>query len=171
MNEGLKATSGQFPFHVAMFRELRYQCGGSLISHKAVVTAAHCVVNDNRELLSAALFRLVFGTVNLQLLTGTEVLREVARITRHPDYQNDKIIKHDIALMIISGNLQFSSSVIPICIFESRSPISNHINQRVTVLGFGANKDSREPNSQLHYGQMSIISREMCIESNLIFGL
>lgn len=142
-----------------------------MISQKVVLTAAHCVVNDIGKVYAADRFRFIFGSVDLDALTGKENLREVEKIVRHSDYVNDKILKQDIALMTIKGNLQFSSNVIPICIFQSHTTITNHINERVTVLGFGANSESRLPSAELNYGTMSIISRQQCIESHLIFGL
>lgn len=168
---GSEATSGEFPFHAAIFGDLRYRCGGSLISPQAVLSAAHCVVDDNTQVLDKDVFRLLFGIVDLKALSGTEVLREVAGIIKHPDYEYDQILKQDIALIFIKGNLQFSPSVRPICLFDSQTPIRFHLNQQVTVLGFGATETNREPSRYLNHGKMSIISRQQCIESRLVFGL
>lgn len=135
------------------------------------MSAAHCVVDDNAKLYDKNEFRLLFGVVDLKALTGTEMLREVSDIIKHPNYEFDQILKQDIALIFIQGNLQFTSSVRPICLFDSQTPIRFHLNQQVTVLGFGASESSREPSRYLNYGKMSIISRQQCIESKLVFGL
>lgn len=142
-----------------------------MISSKAVLSAGHCVVNDNKQLIDKESFRVLFGAVDLKSLTGTEAMREVAEIIKHPDYQHDMILKQDIALIIIKSNLQFTPTIRPICLFESQTPIANHVTERFTVLGFGSNSNSREPSRYLNYGQMSVISRQQCIESKLIFGL
>lgn len=143
-----------------------------MITSKAVVTAGHCVVaNDNKQLIDRDSFRLLFGAADLKTLTGKEAVREVEEIITHPDYQHDMILKQDIALMVIKGNLQFTTTISPICLFESQTPISNHVDERFTVLGFGSSVNSREPSRYLNYGQMSIISRQQCIETKLIFGL
>lgn len=168
---GTEAESGQFPFHTAVFRDLYYICGGSLISSKAVVSAAHCVVNDQKQVLNKESFRLLFGAIDLKSLSGTEALREVLELIPHPDYEHDMILKQDIALIIIKGNLQLTPTIRPLCLFDSQTPISNHIDERFTVLGFGSSENSREPSRYLNYGQMSIISRKQCIESKLLFGL
>lgn len=142
-----------------------------MISSTTVLTACHCVVNDNRELLPKEGFLLLLGAVDLKSLSGSEALREVSEITKHPDYEFDKILKQDIAMIHIKGNLQLSSSIRPICLFDVDSPITNYVNQSATVLGFGSNEASKEPNRYLSYGQMTIISRQQCIESKLVFGL
>lgn len=141
------------------------------MSAKTVVTAAHCVVDDSSKVLKVEDFRLLFGSYNLANLSGDEALREVSKIVKHPNYQRDTVLKQDIALMTIKGNLQLSPLIRPICLYESQMPIANILNQKGTVLGFGSNEDSREPSRTLNHGQMSIISRQQCIESKLIFGL
>jgi secreted trypsin-like serine protease len=150
---------------------LKYICGGSLISSRTVVSASHCVVDDSKKLFPKDSFRLLFGAVDLKSLSGSEALREVDEIIKHPDYEYDKITKQDIALLITRGNIQFSSSIRPICLFEFNTPITNYLNQSFIVLGFGSSESSKEASRFLSYGQMSIISRQQCIESKLVFGL
>lgn len=40
---GAPVTVGQKPFQVALFHKHKFICGGSLVSQKHVLTAAHCV--------------------------------------------------------------------------------------------------------------------------------
>lgn len=142
-----------------------------MISSTTVITACHCVVKENRELFPKEDFRLLFGAIDLKSLSGSEALREVEEIIKHPDYEFDKILKQDIALIMIKGNLQLSMSIRPICLFDYQTPIANYVNQSVTILGFGSSEVSKAPNRFLNFGQMSIISRQQCIESKLVFGL
>lgn len=142
-----------------------------LTASGTVITACHCVVKENRELFPKKDILLLFGAIDLKRLSGAEALREVAEIIKHPDYEFDKILKQDIALIMMKGNLQLSTSIRPICLFDYQTPIANYVNQSVTILGFGSNEVSKAPNRFLNFGQMSIISRQQCIESNLVFGL
>lgn len=168
---GATAETDEFPFHVAVFRDQLYRCGGSLISSTTVITAGHCVVKDTKEVMEKDRFRLLFGSIDLKTLTGNEALREIEEIIKHPEYEHNQILKQDIALLIIRGNLQFTSSINPICLFNTQESIVNFISQRFTVLGFGSSEASREPSRFLNHGKMSIITRQQCIESKLIFGL
>ena len=173
INDGVEAGIGQFPFHVAIFGGIDqyYICGGSLISSKAVVTAAHCIVDKNNELRDKSNYKLLFGAVDLKNLQGTEAIRDVKNMIVHPDYQTVPMLKEDIALIIIKGNLQFTDKISPICLFQSYTPITNQVDQQFTVLGFGSDANSFNPSQYLKHGQMTIINRGQCIRSSWRFKL
>lgn len=40
---GIDATEGQFPHQVSLRLKGNHKCGGSIISSKYILTAAHCV--------------------------------------------------------------------------------------------------------------------------------
>lgn len=76
-------------------------CGGSVLSQKFVITAAHCVDNQSRGLDK---YRVYVGD-------GEEFLIE--RITPHPLY-NSVFLKNDLALIELAKPILFSSTVQPI---------------------------------------------------------
>lgn len=167
----ITAIPAQFPFHVAIFFESRYRCGGSLVSQTATITAAHCVVNSSQNLLPFENFRLLFGSVDLKNLTGNEALRKVKNIFKHGDYEYDRIIKFDIAIVHIEGKLQFSSFIQPICLPNSMLPsINTQIKKHFFILGFGSSTETLLISRYLHYGLMTVISRTQCTEK-IIFAL
>lgn len=171
MNVGSQASLGQFPFHVAIFRNDVYTCGGSLISEKFVITVCHCVVDEPVQRISENDFKLLLGSSDLKSLSGNENIRDVEKVIPHPEYQFDVILKQDIAMLKVKGNVQFSVSISPICLFGTHTPITNHLHEKLFILGFGANENNRKPSRYLNFGKMSVISRQECIESKLIFGL
>ena len=142
-----------------------------MISSKAVVTAAHCIINSSKKLREKSDYKLLFGATDLKNLKGTEAVRDVEEMIKHPDYDNEGVMLEDIALIIIKGNLQFSSKISPICLFKSHAPITNQVDKQFTVLGFGSDANSDVSSQYLKHGQMTIITRRECIESNLKFGL
>lgn len=44
---GRDAVQGQFPYQVSLRVRGSHNCGGSIISRRYIVTAAHCVSNGN----------------------------------------------------------------------------------------------------------------------------
>lgn len=166
MNNGKLAEIGRFPFHAAIYRSDAYKCGGSLLSPKVVVTAAHCVVDDRMEVIDNKLFKLIFGAVDLKNPSEDAVTRGVEEIIKHPDYKKtNAMLNEDIAVIMIEGELEFSDTISPICLFDFHTPIRNHLNDDLTVLGFGSDSISLLPRLRLIYGQMTIISRRDCINS------
>lgn len=160
------AKASEFPFHVAIFFESRYRCGGSLLTAKATITAAHCVVDSSQDLLPSDKFRLLFGSVDLLSLSGNEAVRNVREIHKHHEYAFDRILKSDIAILKIEGILQFSQFIRPICL----PSINSRINENLIILGFGSSTESLQPSRYLHFGQMTVISRAKCTEK-IIFAL
>lgn len=110
-------------------------CSGSLISSKTVITGAVCVSIDRNTLIPKRKVKLLFGSVDLKRLSGTEALRIVDNIISHLDYQNHPMINNDIALIIIKGALQFSDTISPVCLFES-SITREDVGKTFIVLGF-----------------------------------
>ena len=104
------------------------------------------------------------------MLKGTEALREVEEMFLHPNYDFVKgVLRHDIAMIILKGRLQFSSAIIPICLFESKASVENLFNMKFIVLGFGHDV-SGQPSRYLNYGQMSVMSHDDCTDAFYVFA-
>lgn len=141
-----------------------------MISSKSVVTAAHCVVTETHRLIEKESIKLLFGSVDLKVLTGTAALRDVEKLTKHPDYRPKPIEQYDIALIVIKGILQFSETISPICLYESQTPIEKDIDHEYTILGFGYTEENNHlPSRYLKRGQMIIMDRDQCICSYTLF--
>lgn len=121
------AKENQFPHHAALFYFEMYHCGGSIISTKFILTAAHC---------------LRYGDIGLQVQAGT-ISREfgsgqlytVEKIFAHKDFDIhlDNREVHDIALIMLRQSLKLSTSVQPIDLESENIPVGS----QVTIIGFG----------------------------------
>ena len=76
---GRRSEKGEFPFHAAVYINSLFNCGGSLISDKIVLTAAHCMV-DVITVLEKEVFRVILGLTDLRSLTGVEAIRKVIEL-------------------------------------------------------------------------------------------
>lgn len=100
---GHDALSGQYPFMVAILRagvssvSLAQICGGSIISSKYVMTAAHCVTNDSGVAYPSMLYEVGLGYTDLDKDSGERV--KVKSISVHPNYKQGASNNNDIALL------------------------------------------------------------------------
>lgn len=94
----------------------RHRCGGSIITEKLVITAAHCVVNlESHEFL-----RVFAGRHNLVLETEFEdgQEREIEQIIIHPKYWWDDDEPYDVAIIKVTEPFEFNPTVQPIALPE-----------------------------------------------------
>jgi secreted trypsin-like serine protease len=68
---GQPAEAGEWPWQ-ALVRSGPYMCGGSLIDQEWVVTAAHCVVDSQKNVFAPADIRVILGEHRRNVVEGTE---------------------------------------------------------------------------------------------------
>uniref|UniRef100_A0A8C5F278 Peptidase S1 domain-containing protein n=1 Tax=Gopherus evgoodei TaxID=1825980 RepID=A0A8C5F278_9SAUR len=88
---GRDCRNGSRPYQVALLRNGRIYCGGSLIAPKWVLTAAHC----SRRISS---LRVHLGDYNLWMKEPTEQIRRIRNFFVHPEY-NLRLRDNDFMLL------------------------------------------------------------------------
>merc|ERR1739848_969315 len=78
---GTNAARGQWPWQILMQKNGRAMCGGTLISSRWVVTAAHCVSGG-----LARSFSVVVGETDRNVPEGSEKTVQVEKVISHPRY-------------------------------------------------------------------------------------
>lgn len=130
---GENAAEGQFPYQVSLRTRLFKQhfCGGSIISSRFMVTAAHC----SQGLNSKPFF--VFAVVGTLYRTSGGVSVYLEKITPHAEFSMSKLV-NDISLIRTAKEIVFSTTIQPIAL-----PTQNDEGHTQVVLsGWGRTKVS-----------------------------
>ncbi|CAL8136349.1 unnamed protein product [Orchesella dallaii] len=108
---GTGASEGEFPYQILLQERGEFTCGGSFITVNGthfVLTAAHCVRNVRRSILS-----VVAGEMDRNIVSGNEQTRSVTKIIIHRQF-NYRNFANDIALLAIDKPFTVNTYVSPI---------------------------------------------------------
>lgn len=132
---GRDALEGQFPYQVSLRERVSGQhfCGGSIISNRFILSAAHCLDGDNSQPKS------VYAVVGALHLSQGGVRVDINKITQHEKWDRSKIIS-DIALLRTASEFAFSNIIRPIGLPTQNLPAEGKT--PVLLSGWGKNSIS-----------------------------
>ncbi|XP_069989202.1 uncharacterized protein [Penaeus vannamei] len=113
---GTAASVGEYPYQVAVLSTIagqEYQCGGSIIKERWILTAAHCFYDLSNN--KATSVDIIYGTIDINGIGGTRVT--ASRFIDHPGYDSSTKA-NDIALVELPQPLNYASdaNIQPICL-------------------------------------------------------
>ncbi|XP_031624470.1 phenoloxidase-activating factor 3-like [Contarinia nasturtii] len=129
---GELAENNEFPWMAALvyFDEdykVSFDCGGTIISNKFVLTAAHCV--SQRQPTMVRMGKVSLKNGNNDVIKATN--HEIEEIIVNPLYDLDTKV-NDIALIRVKNTIQFSSYIGPACLQTNLDDIPSDVKLTVT---------------------------------------
>jgi hypothetical protein len=104
---GTNADISNFPWQV-YYISGNFRCGGSIISNKWVVTAAHCTQNDNGSAIPASQMAVRVGLNNPSSSTDGRKY-DVTEAIVHENFNNQTLL-NDIALLRIKDSINYPNA-------------------------------------------------------------
>ncbi|XP_053308421.1 transmembrane protease serine 5 [Spea bombifrons] len=163
---GSDVVLGRWPWLVSLYLNDRHVCGGSIVAHQWIVTAAHCVHNYRSPQL--ANWSVYSGIVSHLPMRQNILVSTVEKIVYHQKY-NDRSHDYDIALMKLQIPLNYSDSVRPVCLPQYGREIP--AGTECWVAGWGyTHPDSTHVPQSLKEAMVPIISTKKCNSSCIYDG-
>ncbi|XP_034232819.1 uncharacterized protein LOC117640424 [Thrips palmi] len=170
-------SAADYPWHVTVYdvtRDMKQICGGSLVTPKFFVSAAHCF-HDNDRALPAGQYMAGFAKTkrSANVTEPQAQFRPVAQI-HMKDYGARKLhYVNDIALVELEAEVAVTAWTLPVCVDWGQDLPDLRSGEEGTVVGFGDN--ALAASETLRFARLPFLRREDCqklvIDKLAIFNL
>ncbi|KAH0623883.1 hypothetical protein JD844_007068 [Phrynosoma platyrhinos] len=159
---GKAGRKGDSPWQVMLSdRTGKFKCGGVLINPAWVLTAAHCVVHEQR-------IRLKFGKYNRLRTEDSEQIIDVDKRLPHENY-SESTSDNDIAMLHLAHPIIVNKYIVPICLpskmLADQELMKEGTQTVVTGWGSQSTDNSKNYSTVLHYIEIPVASRNDCVNA------
>ena len=151
-------------------RTIKTHCGGSLITDRHVVTAAHCIINRGKFDMTSEdypndLVAYIGVTDRYSDKKDGKEKRAIRSIAVHEEWHGDIIDNlsdgHDLAVLELMEPISITRRVRPVCLPHKDDSRLINGRRNVTLTGFGKVEGDRD-SSELQRGELEIVDEETC---------
>ena len=156
---GTKAALRQFPYQVSLRESYSnaHFCGGSLIDERYVLTAAHCMFEEDSQIQPWTII-VVAGDIKLSQQSQTGQRRGVDKIYVHPKF-NMETLENDVAVLALKVPFTLTPEV-NVAPLATHTPVPEQICQ---VAGWGYPAEDYPITSEnLMYIDLPLLSHSTC---------
>uniref|UniRef100_A0A3P8WFG9 Transmembrane protease serine 3-like n=1 Tax=Cynoglossus semilaevis TaxID=244447 RepID=A0A3P8WFG9_CYNSE len=146
---GTDALIEDWPWQVSLQQGGQHTCGGTLVSPRWVVTAAHCFTGELSR------WKVVTGRTYMGTLGGTSV----DRIIMHGNYDSARN-DYDIALMRLSSPVTIGETRRPVCLPPKAFGVA--AGASLTVTGWGYLEENGNVSPSLQKANIPLIDHSVC---------
>ncbi|KAJ1522497.1 hypothetical protein ONE63_001687 [Megalurothrips usitatus] len=162
---GEKVTSAaDFPWHVAIYDvtiNMEQVCGGSLISTKFFISAAHCF-HDQEKPLPPTRYIAAFARTKrrAEVNEPNSQYREIKMI-HFQRYEGKKLnYANDIALVELSAAVDVTAWTLPVCVDWAGDQPQLDSGKLGMVVGYGSQPE--RPSDDLRFAMLPYVDKEIC---------
>ncbi|XP_052835902.1 serine protease 48-like [Drosophila gunungcola] len=164
IHNGIEVKRGQLPWMAALFelvgRDYNFLCGGTLISSRTVISAAHCFRFGSRS-LPAERTTVSLGRISLDLISPGKT-SGVSLLLLHQDYNPNVYTDADLALLQLTENIQFNDYIKPICLWNENFLLDLPSGYKSYVAGWGEDEKGNRNTRLAKMTDTDIITHSEC---------
>ncbi|XP_030380378.1 uncharacterized protein LOC115628430 [Scaptodrosophila lebanonensis] len=156
---GEDSAPGRWPWAVLLGYNIReaqtFRCGGTLITAKHVVTAAHCL-EDSLSFVRLGEFDLTSET------DSSHVDISIEKVVGHPDFRRLRDKRHDVAVVYLERTVQFTDLIVPICLPRKDLRTKSYIDHTPFLVGWGKTQVGGKGSNVLQELQIVVFNNSVC---------
>ncbi|XP_019892773.2 serine protease gd isoform X2 [Musca domestica] len=168
---GQQIAPGQFPWLTAIYVKsagLRFLCGGSLLSTRTVLSAAHCFKLGG---LTADRLVINVGRHNLEDYSEQNFqTREIQNLITHPEFTSTLFPDADLAVLHLQRPVEYTNFIRPICLWSEPVDSNLIVGQTGVVAGWGGDEHGESFTPIPKKVEANIVSDSDCLRSSQAYS-